>query len=127
VFTSQESFCPFAYPAHKKESMITLEWPAVRNISWHTWFSMIGTCTSCRTDGTPPPYLSRPHPVTVAIRPVKSSPSRGRQIGTENMCRGIWTFLLHRVAQDDLMLCLERVLRYWSCCSFVSNRVVFRP
>lgn len=41
----------------------------------HTW-------TSCSTDGTPPPYFRRPHPLTVATRPVKSALSAGIQIGT---------------------------------------------
>lgn len=44
---------------------------------------MIGTWTTCSTDGTPPPYFSRPQPETVAIRPVKSAVSGGMQIGTE--------------------------------------------
>jgi hypothetical protein len=41
------------------------------------------TFTSWSTLGTPPPYLSRPHPDTVAIFPVNSAPSGGIQIGTE--------------------------------------------
>lgn len=43
-----------AYPAHRKLSKINFEWPAVWNISWHTAFSIMGTWTSCSTDGTPP-------------------------------------------------------------------------
>lgn len=82
LLTSQESFCPLAYPAQRKDSKITLVCPAVLNISWHTGFSIIGTWTSWRTEGTPPPYFNRPQPVTVASRPVKSSSSFGKQIGT---------------------------------------------
>lgn len=41
------------------------------------------TSTSCKTDGTPPPYFRRPQPDTVATFPVKSAPSGGIQIGTE--------------------------------------------
>jgi hypothetical protein len=33
---------------------MSFEWPAVWNISWHTAFSIMGTWTSCSTDGTPP-------------------------------------------------------------------------
>lgn len=40
------------------------------------------TWTSCRTDGTPPPYFSRPQPETVATFPVNSAPSGGMQTGT---------------------------------------------
>lgn len=43
IITSQESFCPFAYPAHKKDSKMTFVWPAAWNISWHTLFSIMGT------------------------------------------------------------------------------------
>lgn len=82
ILTSHESRCPFAYPAHKNDDKIFLLCPAVWNISWHTLFSIIGTCTSCKTDGTPPLYLRRPQPDTVAIRPVKSAVSGGIQIGT---------------------------------------------
>lgn len=55
IHTSQESFCPLAYPAQRKLLRITLECPAVWNISWHTLFSITGTCTSCNRLGTPPP------------------------------------------------------------------------
>jgi len=55
IHTSQESFCPLAYPAQRKLLRITLECPAVWNISWHTLFSITGTCTSCSRLGTPPP------------------------------------------------------------------------
>lgn len=49
---------------------------------------MMLTSTSWRTDGTPPPYLSRPHPETVATFPVKSAPSGGIQIGTARKTSG---------------------------------------
>lgn len=55
ICTSQESFCPLAQPAQRKLLRITLECPAVWNISWHTLFSITGTCTSCSRFGTPPP------------------------------------------------------------------------
>jgi len=55
IHTSQESFCPLAYPAQRKLLRITLECPAVWNISWHTPFSITGTWTSWSRLGTPPP------------------------------------------------------------------------
>lgn len=43
LLTSQLSFCPFAYPAHKNDGKIFFLWPACSNISWHTVFSIMGT------------------------------------------------------------------------------------
>uniref|UniRef100_A0A6B0TSM0 Putative secreted protein n=1 Tax=Ixodes ricinus TaxID=34613 RepID=A0A6B0TSM0_IXORI len=43
----------------------------------------IGTFTSWSTEGSTPPSLRRPQPVTVALRPMRSSDSLsgGRQMG----------------------------------------------
>lgn len=65
------------------------------------------TFTSWSTLGTPPPYLSRPHPETVAIFPVNSAPSGGIQIGTEkrvheNIFSGIF-FL--EIKDDNARMC----------------------
>lgn len=38
------SFCPFAYPAQRKDGRIFFVCPEAANISWHTEFSIIGTC-----------------------------------------------------------------------------------
>lgn len=37
--------------------------------------------TSCSTEGSVPPSLSRPQPVTVAFSPIRRSSEAGRQIG----------------------------------------------
>lgn len=71
IMESVPSYCQW----QKKKQTIDID--AASKKDWMlTW-------TSCKTDGTPPPYFNRPHPVTVAIRPVKSDPSGGMQIGTE--------------------------------------------
>lgn len=60
----QESWPPVSCPAHKNISGMNSWRPARRNIVLHRSLLTIGTDTSCSTDGSVPPSLKRPQPVT---------------------------------------------------------------
>lgn len=59
-----ESCPPPSWPAQRNISGMISWRPARRNMCLHLSLLTIGTVTSCKTDGSVPPSLNRPHPVT---------------------------------------------------------------
>lgn len=81
ISPSQESYPPFFHPAQMKIFGMCSMYPADLYIVSQILFSITGTETSCNLLGNGPSSYSRPHPVTKAVRPIKSSSDSGTQIG----------------------------------------------